>query len=138
MKMAAKIRFLFLAAALALTSTAGTANDSRATEVFAHVAAMLKAGEADSLGARLASTVDLQLPELEIRCSNKDATRHIQTFFARSKPSGFALQHVGGRAERHYCVGLLSTGAGRFRTTVFVNIQAERYTILLLRIEHED
>jgi hypothetical protein len=138
MKTAAKVRFILLATTLALATATSAVSATRTTEVFARVAAMLKAGETDSLGARLASTVDLQLPELETRCSSKEATQHIKTFFARTKPSGFTLQHVGSKAERHYCIGLLSTGTGRFRTTVLVEIQPEHYTIILLRIEHED
>ena len=138
MKTTAKIALCFVTSALALAqSVTAAANPQVVVDVFKEVSANVKAADIEKLAARFDSSVELLLPGVEKTCTARQAAVLLQEFFVRYKPTDFAALHVGGKSDKHYGIGLLTTPGGRFRTTIFLQLKGSSYIIQQLRIEHD-
>lgn len=137
----ANIKLIFTAAAfLFLQNAAAAVNPHSVTNIFfKEISGYLKSGNADTLAAHFAATVDLRILAAGKTYSAKQANTAIGEFFLQHKPTSFAMLHVGSKASKHYGIGLLITGSGRFRVTIFLSTgERGSYTIQQLYIDHED
>jgi hypothetical protein len=135
------IRVIFTAAALLFSDAAAAAvNPNSVLDIFKEVSGSLKSGDADNkLTAHFAPSVNLRILATEKTCSAQQATVAVKEFFLQHKPANFTMLHVGSKANKHYGIGLLTTGGGRFRVTVFLLINdANSYDIQQLYIDYED
>jgi hypothetical protein len=139
-KRVANIKLIFAAAALLLTQNASAAvNPHSVTDIFKEISAHLKSGDAGRLTAHFAATVELRILSAGKTHPAKQAAAAVEAFFAQHKPVNFAMLHIGSKASKHYGIGLLTTGNGRFRVTVFLSTgDRDAYTIQQLCIDHED
>jgi len=137
MKPTANIKLFFVALALMLSASVLAANPGVVVNIFNEVSANIKAADAEKLAERFDGKVELQLLNVEKSCSAAQAATLIKEFFAQNKPVSYSTIHVGGKENRHYSIGLLITPNGRFRITIFLQVNGKDYAIQQLRIEND-
>ena len=86
----------------------------------------LKSGNASTLSKYFDSRVDLSLPERSDNYSRTQAEMIIKDFFSNSGVRNFTLKHKGEKAGSNYCVGILQTRTGNYRTTLFLKLKGNR------------
>ncbi|MDR0687927.1 MAG: DUF4783 domain-containing protein [Prevotellaceae bacterium] len=139
MKIVANIRVFFIAAALLLSQDAAAVKPDDVVSVFKEVSDNLKSGDADKLSVRFASPIDLRVLAAEKTCSARQAAEIVEEFFVQRKVVSFSMLHVGGKAGKHYGIGLLIAGDRRFRVTVLLLVSGRNsYTIQQLGIDYEN
>jgi hypothetical protein len=100
------------------------------------VASALRSGNASALAAYFNSTVDLTLPGSEGTYSRSQAELIVKGFFNMNKPSDFTIQHKGSSGEgSQFCIGLLSTDNGDFRTYFLIKTISQQSVVTQLQFE---
>lgn len=107
--------------------------------IFKEVSGNLKSGDADKLAVRFVSPLDLRILATEKTCPAQQAAKTVKEFFVQHKVANFSMLHVGGKANKHYGIGILTTSGGRFRVTILLLInERNSYTIQQFSIDYED
>jgi hypothetical protein len=141
MKLVANIKLIFTAAVFLFLQNAAVAagNPYSVTDIFKEISGYMKQGDVDKLTAHFVATVELRIIASGKTCSTKEANTIVGEFFSQHKPTNFTMLHVGSKASKHYGIGLLATGNGRFRVTVFLSTgERGSYTIQQLYIDYEN
>lgn len=100
------------------------------------VAAALRSGNASGLAAYFNATIDLTLPGSEGTYSKSQAELIVKGFFSTNKPSDFTIQHKGSSGDgSQFCIGLLVTDNGDFRTYFLVKTSNDRSVVTQLQFE---
>jgi hypothetical protein len=86
----------------------------------------LKAGNASNLSKHFDSRVDLSLPDKSDNYSRIQAEMIIKDFFSNNGVRNFQLKHKGEKAGSNYCVGILQTRGGNYRTTLFLKLKGDK------------
>lgn len=116
---------------------ARAANPSVVVDIFQEVSTSIKTANIDKLVEHFDGSVELLLPTAEKSCPAAQAAILIKEFFEQNEPTSYATLHVGGKDNKHYGIGLLTTPNGRFRTTIFLQVNGKDYIIQQLRIEND-
>ncbi|GGB07785.1 hypothetical protein GCM10011511_34150 [Puia dinghuensis] len=96
----------------------------------------IRVGNATELSRYLDSRVDISLPEKTDTYSKIQAEMIIRDFFATNGVQNFLIKHRssnGGGTE--FCVGVLQTRNGDYRTTLFVKQKGDRQLLQELRFQ---
>ncbi len=111
--------------------------DSTGTgDITPAVASALRSGNASALAAYFNSTIDLTLPGSEGTYSRSQAELIVKGFFNMNKPSDFTIQHKGSSGEgSQFCIGLLNTDNGDFRTYFLIKTITQQSVITQLQFE---
>ncbi|MDR1226234.1 MAG: DUF4783 domain-containing protein [Prevotellaceae bacterium] len=136
MKIAAKI----CAALLAAAPFAGFCAPSQTVNAFKNVAALIKTGNIEQLVKQMEPQVELLLLNVDKTCNQEQAHALLTDFVQKNLIINFSMIHVGGKEERCFGIGLLSTESGKFRVTVFIRVDSKTgaYTIQQLKVENEN
>jgi Domain of unknown function (DUF4783) len=86
----------------------------------------LKAGNANMLSKYFDNRVDLSLPDKSDNYSKTQAEMVMKDFFNNNKVKNFSLKHSGEKNGSTYCVGVLVTRNGNYRTTLFMKQKGDR------------
>jgi len=86
----------------------------------------LKAGNASNLSKYFDTRIDLSLPDKSDNYSRTQAEMIIKDFFSTSGVRNFELKHKGQKAGANYCVGILQTRSGNYRTTLFLKLRGDK------------
>ena len=86
----------------------------------------LKAGNAATLSKYFDNRVDLSLPNKSDNYSRTQAEMIIKDFFSNNGVRNFELKHKGEKAGSNYCVGILQTRGGNYRTTLFMKLKGDK------------
>jgi hypothetical protein len=96
----------------------------------------IRLGNAGELSRYLDSRVDISLPEKSDTYSKIQAEMIIRDFFATNGVQNFLIKHRasnGGGSE--FCVGVLQTRNGDYRTTLFIKQKGDRQLLQELRFQ---
>jgi hypothetical protein len=96
----------------------------------------IRIGNAGELSRYLDSRVDISLPEKSDTYSKIQAEMIIRDFFSTNGVQNFLVKHRGingGGAE--FCVGVLQTRNGDYRTTLFVKQKGDKQLLQELRFQ---
>lgn len=105
-------------------------------DVFVPIAKYISAGDAESLSAWFAPTLELSLPDKTNDCSKLQAKQIMRSFFRDYAPRSFTIRHQAGRENLKYAIGDLSAAGEHFDVTIFVSCPSGgRFTIQQLKIE---
>ena len=137
MKTTTKVKLFFVALAFALSADANAANPNVVVDIFQEVSANIRTANVSKLAERFDNRVELLLLNTEKAYPAAQAIGLIKDFFEQNKPTSHSTLHVGGKDNKHYGIGLLTTSNGRFRTTIFLQVNGKDYTIQQLRIEND-
>ncbi len=83
----------------------------------------LQAGNSYEVARYFDDNVELTIPGKSDNYSKAQAQVILKDFFSNSNVRGFELKHKGESPGGHFCSGTLQTGAGNFRTNVFMKIR---------------
>ena len=79
--------------------------------------------------------MELTLPDKSDSYSKAQAQQIVRDFFSNNNVKGFDLKHKGDSPGGHFCIGTLQTGAGNFRTNVFLKSKNGREVIKEIRFQ---
>lgn len=96
----------------------------------------IRIGNAGELSRYLDSRVDISLPDKSDTYSKIQAEMIIRDFFSTNGVQNFLIKHRGtngGGSE--FCVGVLQTRNGDYRTTLFVKQKGDKQLLQELRFQ---
>jgi hypothetical protein len=99
------------------------------------VAYAMRSGNAGQLGRFLDSRVDISLPEKSDTYSKSQAEMIIRDFFTTNGVQNFQIKHKGENGGSEYCVGVLQTRNGDYRTTLFMKQKGDKQLLQELRFQ---
>jgi hypothetical protein len=99
------------------------------------VAYAMRSGNAGQLGRFLDSRVDISLPEKSDSYSKSQAEMIIRDFFNMNGVQNFQIKHKGENGGSEYCIGVLQTRNGNYRTTLFMKQKGDKQLLQELRFQ---
>jgi len=100
------------------------------------VDAMAK-GNATAMSAYFHLSLEMSILEEDYESSKNQATRIMESFFKKHKPTGFTVSFEGTKEQSKYAIGTLSTQEGTFRVNLFFINKDGKRLIYYLSIEKE-
>ena len=99
------------------------------------VVTAIKNGSASQLSRFFDNTVDIALPDKANAYSKSQAEQVLRDFFINNSVKSFEVVHRGDNSGSQYCIGVLETKNGTFRTTIFLKQKGDRQLLQELRFE---
>lgn len=84
------------------------------------VVAAMRTGNATQLSKYFDNRVDLSLPGKSDNFSKSQAEMILKDFFGNNSVKNFIVKHKGEQNGSQFCIGLLQTKNGNFRTKFFM------------------
>ena len=97
----------------------------------------LRKGDASVMARHFDQTVEVVLPESRNSYTRNQAEVLIRDFFSIHNVTQFEVLHKGTQSNAQYCIGILQTRKGKFRTTVYLRRKEVRQLVQELRFERE-
>ena len=100
------------------------------------VALAMRSGNVTQLSGYFDNAVDISLPEITDTYSKSQAEMIIRDFFSTYKVQSFQVKHKGENGGTEFCIGILKTSRGDFRTSLFMKLKGDRPMLQELRFQH--
>jgi hypothetical protein len=125
-----------LIVALVLVSFHPAAVTARPTSVtIDDIAVAMRSGNAGQLSRYLDTRVDISLPEKSDTYSKSQAEMIIRDFFSTNGVQNFLIKRKRESGASEYCIGVLQTRNGDYRTTLFIKQKGDRQLLQELRFQ---
>lgn len=95
----------------------------------------INAGNAGQLSRFLDNRVDISLPEKSDTYSKIQAEMIIRDFFSTNGVRNFLVKRKGTSGGSEFCVGVLQTRNGDYRTTLFIKQKGDKQLLQELRFQ---
>jgi hypothetical protein len=95
----------------------------------------MRSGNVGQLSRYLDTRVDISLPEKSDSYSKSQAEMIIRDFFATNVVKNFLVKHKGENGGSEFCVGVLQTRNGDYRTTLFIKEKGEKQLLQEIRFQ---
>lgn len=92
----------------------------RPTYSIEQVLSALKNGDAATLSKFFDNRVDISLPDKSDNFSRNQAEMILKDFFQSNEVKDFQVKHKGENNGSQFCIGLLQTRNGNFRTKLYM------------------
>ena len=102
------------------------------------VLAALKSGNAAQLARYFDTRVDISLPNKSDNFSKNQAEMILKDFFASNEVKNFVVKHKGENAGSQFCIGLLQTRNGNFRTKLYMKQKGGQQVVQEIAFQAED
>jgi uncharacterized protein DUF4783 len=102
------------------------------------VLAALRTGNASQLAKYFDSRVDISLPNRSDNFSRNQAEMILKDFFASNEVKNFVVKHKGENAGSQFCIGLLQTRNGNFRTKLYMKQKGGQQVVQEIAFQSED
>ena len=107
----------------------------RPAYTFDDITVAIRSGNANELSRYLDNRVDICLPEKSDSYSKIQAEMIIRDFFSTNIVQNFLVKHKGSNGASGFCVGVLETRNGNYRTTLFMKQKGDRQLLQELRFQ---
>jgi len=108
----------------------------RPTYTLDDITGAIRLGNAGELSRYLDSRVDISLPDKSDTYSKIQAEMIIRDFFTTNGVQNFQIKHRGTNGSgSEFCVGVLQTRNGDYRTTLFIKQKGDRQLLQELRFQ---
>lgn len=97
----------------------------------------MKAGNATDIARFFDNTVEINSPDKSSSYSKSQAELVLKDFFSTNGVKGFTVDHKGENAGSQYCIGILVTKNGSYRTTVFMKQKGDKLVLQTITFEHK-
>jgi hypothetical protein len=97
------------------------------------VVSAIRAGNSTELSKYFDNRVDIALPDKSDTYSKAQAEMIVRDFFSSKGVTGFELKHKGENGGAQFCVGILRTRTGDYRTHLFMKQRGERQLLQEIR-----
>lgn len=104
-------------------------------DVFVPIAKYMSQGDSESLSAWFADNLEITVTGGTSDSSRSQAKQILKTFFSKSVPTTFNIEHTAARGNMKYALGTMTCGAENYMVTIFVSYQNKGYKIQQLKIE---
>jgi len=101
------------------------------------IAYAIKLGNAGELGRYLDSRVDIALPQKSDSYSKIQAEMIIRDFFTTNVVRNFLVKKWVSNGSSEYCIGVLQTRNGNYRTTLFTRQKGDKQLLQELRFQFD-
>lgn len=102
------------------------------------ITAAIRVGNAGELSRYLDTRVDISLPEKTDSYSRVQAEMIIRDFFSTNGVQNFTVKHrAPGTSGSEYCVGVLQTRNGDYRTTLFLRQKGDKQLLQEIRFQSQ-
>jgi Domain of unknown function (DUF4783) len=95
----------------------------------------IKKGDAVKISLHFDNLVEITVHEKSNSYSKSQAEMVLRDFFVNNNVQSFKMVHRGYSNDSEYCVGILSTNHGEYRTTLLIKVRAGRKLVQELRFE---
>ena len=99
------------------------------------IAGAMRSGNIGQLSRYLDNRVDISLPEKSDTYSKSQAEMIIRDFFTTNVVQNFLVKHKGENGGSEFCVGVLQTRNGDYRTTLFIKQKGEKQLLQEIRFQ---
>lgn len=93
------------------------------------VVSAMKSGNANQLSKYFDDRVDISLPNKSDNYSKTQAEMILKDFFSSNEVRNFQVKHKGENNGAQFCIGLLQTRNGNFRTKLYMKQKGERQVL---------
>ncbi|MFM2362100.1 MAG: hypothetical protein RLZZ316_1002 [Bacteroidota bacterium] len=101
------------------------------------VVTALKTGNANQLSRYFDSRVDLTLPDKSDNYSRTQAEMILKDFFNSNNVKNFELKHKGENNGSKFCIGILHTKNGNYRTKLFMKLKDNKQVLQEIAFQSE-
>ncbi len=102
------------------------------------VIAALKSGNATGLSKHFDSRVDISLPDKSDNFSRNQAEMILRDFFASNEVKTFVVKHKGENNGSQFCIGVLQTKHGNFRTKLYMKSKGDVQVVQEIAFQPEN
>lgn len=99
------------------------------------VAIAMRSGNANELSRYLDNRVDISLPDKSDTYSKTQAEMVIRDFFTTNGVQSFQVKHKGENGGSEFCIGLLKTRNGDYRTVLFMKLKGDKQLLQEIRFQ---
>ena len=99
------------------------------------IALAMRSGNINQLARYLDTRVDISLPEKSDTYSKSQAELIIRDFFSTNVVRNFLVKHKGENSGLEFCIGVLQTRNGDYRTTLFIKQKGDKLYLQELRFQ---
>jgi uncharacterized protein DUF4783 len=107
----------------------------RSPEGIDDIAFAMRSGDISQISRYLDSRVDISLPDKSDTYSKSQAEMIIRDFFTTNVVKNFLVKRKGENAGSEFCVGVLQTRNGDYRTTLFMKQKGDRQLLQEIRFQ---
>ncbi len=93
------------------------------------VVAAMRSGNANQLSRYFDDRIDIQLPSKSDNYSKTQAEMILKDFFSTNEVKNFQVKHKGENNGAQFCIGLLETKNGNYRTKLYMKQKGERQVL---------
>lgn len=98
----------------------------------------LRTGNATELAKYFDSRVDISLPNKSDNYSKNQAEMILKDFFASNEVKNFQVKHKGENNGSQFCIGLLQTKNGNFRTKLYMKKKGGQQVVQEIAFQAEE
>lgn len=102
------------------------------------VVSALRSGNASQLAKYFDSRVDISLPNKSDNFSKNQAEMILRDFFASNEVKNFVVKHKGENNGSQFCIGLLQTRNGNFRTKLYMKQKGNQQVLQEIAFQAEE
>ncbi|MFI5153443.1 MAG: DUF4783 domain-containing protein [Chitinophagales bacterium] len=99
------------------------------------IAVAFRSGNVDQLSPYLDYRVDIALPDKTDTYSKSQAEMVIRDFFENNGVRNFQVKQKGESGGSEFCIGLLQTRNGDFRTSIFMKQKGDKQYLQEIRFQ---
>lgn len=93
------------------------------------VVSAMKNGNVNQLSKYFDDRVDIQLPSKSENYSRSQAEMILKDFFSNNEVKNFQVKHKGENNGAQFCIGLLQTRNGNYRTKIYMKQKGDRQVL---------
>ncbi len=93
------------------------------------VVTAMRSGNANQLSRYFDDRIDIQLPSKSDNYSRTQAEMILKDFFSSNEVKNFQVKHKGENNGAQFCIGLLQTRNGNYRTKLYMKQKGERQVL---------
>lgn len=98
----------------------------------------LKTGNASQLAKYFDTRVDISLPNKSDNFSKNQAEMILKDFFTNNEVKNFQIKHKGENNGSQFCIGLLQTRNGNFRTKLYMKQKGSQQVVQEIAFQVEE
>jgi hypothetical protein len=102
------------------------------------VLSALRTGNATQLAKYFDSRVDISLPNKSDNFSKNQAEMILKDFFASNEVKNFVVKHKGENNGSQFCIGLLQTRNGNYRTKLYMKQKGSQQVVQEIAFQAEE
>jgi hypothetical protein len=93
------------------------------------VVTAMRSGDANQLSKYFDDRIDIQLPTKSENYSRTQAEMILKDFFSSNSVKNFQVKHTGENNGAQFCIGLLQTRNGNYRTKLYMKQKGDRQVL---------